>query len=65
MSEIIIPFTLANSEDHSDFLQPGEVATPEEVFNGNLGNDDDHEASENIAEASIVVNEEGVELLTT
>ena len=61
----MIPLTYAKTEEHSDFLQPGDVATPEQVFNGNLGNDDVYETSENITEADIVVNEEGVELMTT
>ena len=65
MSEIIIPLTYANREDLSDFLQPGDVTTPEQVFNGNLENDDVCQTSENITEADIVVNEEGIELMTT
>ena len=47
------------------FLQLGDVTTPEQVFNGNLGNDDVYETSENITEADIVVNEDGFELMTT
>ena len=48
VSEIIITLTHTNTEDYSDFLQPGDVTTPELVFNGNLGNHDVYETSENV-----------------